>query len=55
MSKSMRLRLYVVTMPAYAVASAWALSQSGRRPRAEILETAARAGYDLSGLAGYLD
>ncbi|KGJ17228.1 TIGR01244 family sulfur transferase [Paracoccus sanguinis] len=35
-------------------ASAWALSQSGRRPRAEILETAARAGYDLSGLAGYL-
>ena len=36
-------------------ASAWALSQSGRRPRAEILETAARAGYDLSGLAGYLD
>ena len=35
-------------------ASAWALSQAGRRPRAEILETAARAGYDLSGLAGYL-
>lgn len=32
-------------------ATAWALSQSGLRPRAEILHAAAGAGYDLRGIA----
>ena len=29
----------------------WALGQAGRRPAAEIVERAARAGYDIAGLA----
>ena len=32
----------------------WALSQSGRKPAAEIISEAAGAGYDLSHLAGHL-
>ncbi len=28
----------------------WALSQAGKRPEGEILETAAQAGYDISGV-----
>jgi len=32
----------------------WALSQAGRQPAAELLQTAQDAGYDLSALAGRL-
>ncbi|WP_312530404.1 TIGR01244 family sulfur transferase [Paracoccus sp. (in: a-proteobacteria)] len=32
----------------------WALTQAGRLPEAEILETAANAGYDLSGVRGLI-
>src|SRR5690606_15423782 len=32
----------------------WALSQAGRRPAAEIIASAAAAGYDVSHLAGHL-
>ncbi|SDD65447.1 sulfide:quinone oxidoreductase [Paracoccus isoporae] len=35
-------------------ATAWALSQSGRKGRDEILLAARQAGYDLSGIAGAL-
>lgn len=28
----------------------WALTQAGKRPEAEIIETAAQAGYDLTGI-----
>lgn len=28
----------------------WALNQAGKRPEAEILDTAAKAGYDLTGI-----
>ena len=35
-------------------ATIWALSQSGLRTRDEILMAAARAGYDLRGIAGAL-
>ncbi|TKW66168.1 MAG: TIGR01244 family phosphatase [Paracoccus denitrificans] len=35
-------------------ATLWALSQSGKRDRAEILNMAAEAGYDLGGIAGAL-
>ena len=34
---------------------AWALGQAGRRPAAEIMQAAARAGYDLSDLIPALD
>lgn len=33
----------------------WALSQAGSRPAAEIIESAAHAGYDVSHLAGHLN
>lgn len=36
-------------------ATLWALSQAGRQPTAEILATAARAGYDLRHIAPMLD
>lgn len=32
----------------------WALSQAGRQPAAQLLQTAQEAGYDLSALAGRL-
>lgn len=32
----------------------WALTQAGRLPEAEILETAANAGYDVSGVRGLI-
>lgn len=35
-------------------ATIWALSQSGLQTRDEILTAAARAGYDLRGIAGAL-
>lgn len=34
--------------------SAWALGQAGKRPAEEILRMAAQAGYDLSGMRGWL-
>ena len=34
--------------------TAWALSKAGKGQRDSILESAARAGYDLSGIAKYL-
>lgn len=34
---------------------AWALGQAGRRPAAEIMQAAARAGYDLSDLIPALE
>lgn len=33
----------------------WAIAQAGKRPTDEILQDAANAGYDLSGMAGFLD
>ncbi|MFG6081970.1 TIGR01244 family sulfur transferase [Paracoccus litorisediminis] len=33
----------------------WALSRAGDEPTAELLETAARAGYDLSGILPLID
>ena len=36
-------------------AIAWALSQAGRRPAADILQAAAQAGYDLSNISHLLD
>ncbi|MEM1371114.1 MAG: TIGR01244 family sulfur transferase, partial [Pseudomonadota bacterium] len=33
----------------------WALSQAGQMPADAILQTATEAGYDLSGLRGYLE
>ncbi|MDO5621388.1 MAG: TIGR01244 family sulfur transferase [Paracoccus sp. (in: a-proteobacteria)] len=33
----------------------WALSQAGKRPKAEMMEIAARAGYDLSGIGPMID
>ncbi|MBD9528203.1 TIGR01244 family sulfur transferase [Paracoccus sp. PAR01] len=33
----------------------WALSRAGDEPTAELLETAARAGYDLSGIRPLID
>ncbi len=33
----------------------WALSQAGRRPTAEIVETVAKAGYDISQFAPMID
>jgi uncharacterized protein (TIGR01244 family) len=32
----------------------WALASAGRRPAPELVETAAQAGYDISGLTPYL-
>ncbi len=32
----------------------WALSQAGKMPKDQILSEAKNAGYDLSGIAGYL-
>lgn len=33
----------------------WALTQASKRPTEEIIETAAKAGYDISGVRGLID